>query len=168
MDLAKLKQMAVEISDNISTCEIGELLFMHHVILETLDLVQDLEEGNDARQLCVGVEQSIYNEISRRIATGKLKMDDPGDFMYQIKQYYENQGPAAHLTEDIKSSLLDKKTKRKTRKKLSEFDEKLAKRGNEFFEKYRSMFKIKPLPYSRVPTPEEIINSKSPKDIPNN
>lgn len=166
MDLDKLKSMAAAISESISTCEVGELLFMHHVILETIDVVQELPEEDATRSLCVGIEQSIYNEIARRISTGDLKLDDPSDFLYKVKDYYTGTGVVGSLTEDIKSNILNKK--RDKRKAAKEFDEKLAKRGSEFFNKYRSMFKMKPVPYSKVPTPDEIINNKSPKDIPNN
>jgi hypothetical protein len=168
MDLNHIKKMAAQISDSITDCEIGELLFMHHVILETIDMVKELGDDHEATRLCQGIEQSIYNEISRRIAAGNLKLQDPSDFLMHIRDYYSEPGELTGLAEGIKDNILNKKRGRKSPKKNAEFEKRISERGLDFFKKYKDQFGIKESRYPKVPSPDELINGKPPKDIPNN
>jgi hypothetical protein len=169
MDLDKIKQLFENVKSTLHECTIGELLFMHHVTLESMEAISEFND-EEIYNTCVALEQCIYNEISKRLRNGEIDLKDPSDFYNQIKQYYDEVADNTNkFSEDIQASMLDMKKKRPAKKNVKKFKDKLEKRGNDFFMDYRKSFEMRESPPKmRIPSPEEIINGKSPKNIPNN
>jgi archaellum component FlaC len=142
---------------------------MHHVTLESMEAIREFPD-EEIHNTCVALEQSIYSEISKRLAEGKMDLTDPSNFYKQIRQYYDEVSTNHNrFSEDIQSSMLDMKKQRKTKKNVNSFKDKLEKRGNDFFKDYKKSFNLRE-PRSRmpVPSPDQIINGSSPSDVPNN
>jgi hypothetical protein len=169
MDLDKIKKLFNNVKLTLHECSIGELLFMHHVTLESMEVIREYPD-EEIYNTCVALEQSIYNEISKRLAEGKMDLTDPSDFYKQIRQYYDEVSIKHNkFSEDIQSSMLDMRKQRKTKKNVNSFKDKLEKRGNAFFNDYKKSFNLKePRSRMRIPTPEQIIRGRSPSDVPNN
>lgn len=169
MDLEKIKRLFDNVKGTLNECSIGELLFMHHVTLESMEAISEYND-EEIYKTCVALEQCIYNEISKRLASGAIDLTDPSDFFNQIKQYYDEVDTHSNkFSEDIQASMLDMKKKRSSKKNIRSFKEKLEKRGNDFFMQYKKSFNLKDKPSKlRIPSPDEIINGKPPKDVPNN
>lgn len=170
MDINKVKSLVASITQNLPDAGIGELLFMHHVSMETLDMMADMEE-EEAYKYLVAMEQSIYNEIHRRVDLGQLDLSDPQDFYGKLKQYYEA-AESSKFGEDIKASFLNMKRKRGKKSALEDFKGKLTRHGTDFFERYKKEVGLKDKPAKKgpkIPSPSDIINGKSKgTDIPNN
>ena len=168
MDINKVKSLIASITENLHDASIGEVLFLHHVSMETLDMMAELE-GEEIYMHLAALEQSIYNEIHRRVDLGQLDLSDPQDFYGKLKQYYEA-AEQSKFGEDIKASFLNMKRKRGKKTAVDDFKTKLTSHGTEFFERYRKELGLKtPKKTPKIPSPSDIINGKSRgKDIPNN
>ena len=168
MDLEKIKRLFDNVKSTLHECSIGELLFMHHVTLESMDAISEFSD-EEIYKTCAALEQCIYNEISKRLSSGEIDLTDPSDFFSQIRSYYDEAAETHKFSEDIQASMLDMRKKRKSKKNIRSFKDKLEKRGNDFFQQYRKSFNLKDKSsFNRIPTPDEIINGRPPKDAPNN
>lgn len=164
----RIQALIIHITERLPQCEIGELLFMHHVILETMDMIAEDKE-QDVYKYCAGLEQSIYNEVSLRISRGDLNLADPQDLYSRLKEHYEYAGDSA-ISREIKESMIKFRKKRGSKAALKQFEERIMKQGIDFFERYKQELGIKEprlRPKYRIPTPSEIINGKTPPDVPN-
>lgn len=161
MDIERIKSLIQKISEQLPDAQIGELLFMHHISLETIEMLREYAD-EDVMKYCVALEQSIYNEIHRRVDNGELDLKDPQDFYSKLKDFYED-AEQSEYGEQIKASFLNMRKKKKGPKKSG-----IEKHGNEFFERYRKELGLKiNKPKMKIPSPDEIIKGKSPDDIPN-
>lgn len=167
MDINRIKTLIANITENLQDCGVGELLFMHHVSLSTLDVLSDDDE--EVLGYCQALEQSIYNEITRRIDSGEIDITDPQDLYSRLKQYYTN-AENSKFGMEIKASFLNMRKKKGKKGAISDLQE--GKLGKEFFDRYKKEMGIKdPKPKRgapKVPSPDSIINGKPPPDVPNN
>ena len=159
MDVNKIKSLIASITSSLQDASIGELLFMHHTTLETVDMLAEFGD-DELMGYCAGLEQAIYNEIHRRIDNGEINLTDPQDFYGKLKDYYDKASNSVY-GDQIKASFIN--MRRKKSKKGIE------KHGKEFFEKYRKELGLKEKKTKlKIPSPDEIIRGKTPKGIPNN
>jgi len=168
MDTDKIKALIASISENLHDCGVGELLFMHHVSLETLDLLSEFSD-DEVYKYCLAMEQSIYNEINRRIDNGEFDLSDPQDLYGKLKQYYAD-AENSKFGEEIKASFLNMRKKKGKKSAVSDFQDRLAKQGADFFARYKKEMGIRePKLKRKIPSPSDIINGKNTDpDIPNN
>ena len=160
MDFERLQHLAEEIMSGLGDAPIGELVFMHHVIINTIQLLKDVDEP-EILQICDTLEQALFNEISRRVHDGRIAFHDPDALQLQIAEFYTRSSSDSELARTLKEDLLDEYMRRAKRKKNG-----MEKENREFLKRYRKAFGIKNK--YKVPSPNEIINGKSPPDIPNN
>ena len=161
MNLEKIKKLAERVKAGLREAEIGELIFMHHVVMQTIDMLRD-ENEVEAISICDALEQSIYNAISKKISNGEIGISNPSALEETILRYYEDSPRNSPIARELKDNLMDtfvSKGKRGNKRKIE-------KEKEDFVERYEKTFRVKKK--RRVPSPEEIINSKTPKDIPNN
>jgi len=170
MDLDRIKKLIASITEGLGDVTVGELLFLHHVTLETLDLLSEFSE-EDVYKYCTAMEQSIYNEITRRIDNGELDLSDPQGLYKRLEDEYEN-AESSQFGEEIKASFLNIRRKKGKKSVVSDFQDKLAKQGSDFFARYKKEMGVKdPKPKRgtpKIPSPSEIIDGKSPPGTPNN
>lgn len=164
MNLDRIQRLAEKVMAGLHESEVGELIFMHHVILQTIDMLKDCDEP-DTLQICDTLEQAIFNEISRRVASGKISFVDPGELESQIIEYYENSPRNSELARELKHDLMESymdKAKRGSKKKS-----KMDKENRAFLKRYEEAFNLK-RKKMKVPSPKELIEGKSVPGLPNN
>lgn len=164
MNFERIQKLAEKVMAGLHEAEIGELIFMHHVIMQTISMLKDCDEP-DTLQICDTIEQAIFNEISRRVASGKISFIDPDALQAQIIEYYENSPRNSELAKELKNDLMESymDTAKRGKKKKSGME----KENRAFLKRYEEAFNLK-RKKMKIPSPNEIINGKSPSDIPNN
>jgi len=160
MDFERIQKLAENVMAGLGECPVGELIFMHHVIINTIQLLKDVDEP-EIMQVCDTLEQALFNEVSRRVSDGRITFHDPEQMELQIFEFYTRSATDSELAKSLKEDLLDEYMRRAKRNKNG-----MDKENKEFLKRYTKAFGMKQKKL-KVPSPSEIINGESPPGIPN-
>jgi len=162
-DLDKIRAISLKLTEGLSKIDLGEILLTYHVITQSAKI---LLANNDREAISIldGLQQNIFDEIAARIYRGDIDIKDAAEFHNNMmEKYYQLKDSNAF--KEIQKGLLG------LGHSEADFKRDLNHMAEDFTMEYNEIFGVKRLPAgpkAKVPTPDEIINGKQIKGLPNN
>ena len=152
--------LVVKLTADLGQLEIGEMLLTYHVVSQSAKL---LVENNDTEALGLlrAYQQSVFDEIAARIYKKEIDITDAAEFHDKMMEKYHQLKNSPNFKE-IEKSL------NSISGKPVDFKSDVEKMALEFTKEYNQIFGVKPRRKKKIPTPDEIINGKQIKGLPNN
>jgi len=162
-DLEKIRAISLKLTQGLSKIDLGEILLTYHVITQSAKILIDNDDV-EAIGILSGLQQNIFDEIAARIYRGEIDISDASEFHDRMMEKYYQLKDSPQFRE-IQKGLVGLGNNE------ANFKRDLDKMAVDFSAEYNDIFGVKPkkkLKGERVPTPDEIINGKQIKGLPNN
>ena len=96
MNLDRIQRLAEKVMAGLHESEVGELIFMHHVILQTIDMLKDCDEP-DTLQICDTLE---YQD---KVKSEKIRLERNKQYLLKLKNQQQQIDQLNSVIEELDS-----------------------------------------------------------------
>ena len=169
MDYDKIMRLAHEVEGNLPNCELEEILYMTKMMCQASAMVEASgdDEASHVIEICDDLCDVMTIEIYRRIYKNEAVVKDCDKLMAIVTGINSLSNKTLNVCQKLYTNISintkDYDTKDTTKKCCRIIEIEMIKRGLDF----DTVLDQKTC-WGDVPSPQEIIDGKSPPDIPNN